>query len=86
LLAEVGRFAFTKMIRVRFSLHDPLAVAVAVDPDLIRTEEAAIVVEPDEPERGRTRIVGPGTVRVAINVDADRALDDFRRTVGLPSH
>jgi purine nucleosidase len=85
LLGEVGKFAFDRLQRDRFSLHDPLAVAVALEPDLVRTEEAAIVVESTEPERGRTRIVGPGTIHVAVAVDAERALADFRKTVGLPA-
>lgn len=84
ILGEVGRFAFTVLNRERFSLHDPLAVAVAVDPGLVRVEEAAVVVDADGDARGRTRIVGPGNVRVAIAVDAERALREFRETVGLP--
>jgi purine nucleosidase len=83
LLREVGRFAFSQLGRDRFSLHDPLAVAVAADPTLIDVRELAIAVDVVEPDRGRTRIVGPGTVRVAATVDAQRALDEFRETVGL---
>lgn len=85
LLREVGRFAFTSLARERFSLHDPLAVAVAADPGLVRCQDAAVVVESEGPERGRTRIVGPGQVKVAIAVDSVRALEDFRRTVGIPT-
>jgi inosine-uridine nucleoside N-ribohydrolase len=85
LLAEVGKFAFTKLNRERLSLHDPLAVAAAVFPHLIQVEEAAVVVDSQEPERGRTRIVGPGPVRVATAVDVDGALNDFRQIVGLPT-
>src|SRR6185436_9360506 len=66
LLREVGRFAFTRLGRDAFSLHDPLAVAVAIDPALIQGEDAAVVVESEEPQRGRTRIMGPGGVRVAL--------------------
>jgi inosine-uridine nucleoside N-ribohydrolase len=84
LLREIGTFAFTTLGRDAFSLHDPLAVAVAVDPKLIQGEGAAVVVEAEEPVRGRTRIVGPGNVRVALAVDAERALRGFRETVGLP--
>lgn len=83
LLSEVGRFAFTSLKRERFSLHDPLAVAVAVTPEVIHTESAAVVVETVGDELGRTQVVGPGQVRVAIAVDADAALTEFRRTVGL---
>jgi inosine-uridine nucleoside N-ribohydrolase len=85
LLREVGKFAFSRLGRDQFSLHDPLSVAVAIDPTLIDVRELAITVDVVEPERGRTRIVGPGTVRVAVSVDAQRALEEFRRTVGLPT-
>ena len=85
LLREVGKFAFSQLGRDQFSLHDPLAVAVASDPTLVDTRDLAIAVDAVEPDRGRTRIVGPGTVRVASSVDAQRALDDFRRAVGLPT-
>ena len=85
LLREVGKFAFSRLGRDQFSLHDPLSVAVAIDPTLIDVRELAIAVDAVEPERGRTRIAGPGTVRVATSVDAQRALEEFRRTVGLPT-
>jgi purine nucleosidase len=85
LLREVGRSAFSKQGRDQFSLHDPLSVAVAIAPTLIAVRELAIAVDTGEPELGRTRIVGPGNVHIAASVDAERALDDFRRTVGLPT-
>ena len=85
LLREVGKFAFSRLGREQFSLHDPLSVAVAIDPTLIDVRELAVAIEFVEPERGRTRIVGPGSVRVATSVDAQRALEEFRRTVGLPT-
>ncbi len=84
LLREVGKSAFSKLGRDQFSLHDPLSVAVAIDPTLISIRELAISVDTLEPELGRTRIAGPGNVRVAASVDSERALADFRRTVGLP--
>ena len=85
LLREVVTFAFSTLARDQFSLHDPLSVAVAIDPSLIQSENASIEVEYTEPERGRTRILGPGSVRVALAVDAERALDNFRTTVGVPA-
>jgi len=85
LLREVGAFAFSRLGSDQFSLHDPLSVAVAIDPTLIEVRELTLAVDAVEPERGRTRIVGPGTVRVAGSVDAQRALEEFRRTVGLPT-
>jgi purine nucleosidase len=85
LLREVGRSAFSTLGHDRFSLHDPLSVAVAIDPTLIAVRDLAIAVNTVEPELGRTRITGPGNIRVAESVDAQRALADFRRTVGLPT-
>jgi inosine-uridine nucleoside N-ribohydrolase len=85
LLREVGKFAFSRLGQDQFSLHDPLAVLVATNPTIIDTEDMAIAVVAIEPERGRTRIVGPGMVRVAASVDARRALEEFRRTIGLPT-
>jgi len=85
LLREVGKFAFSRLGRDRFSLHDPLSVAVATDPTLVDFQEVAIAVDGIEPERGRTRITGPGSARVSTSVDAERALEEFRRTVGLPT-
>jgi len=84
LLGEVGRFAYGDLGRDSFALHDPLAVAAALQPDLISREDAAIVVDTTNGDSlGQTRIVGPGRVQVAIAVDAERALRDFRETVGL---
>ncbi len=84
LLGEVGRFAYGELGRDSFALHDPLAVAAALDPDLISREEAAIAVDTTNGDSlGQTRIVGPGRVNVAIAVDVERALRDFRETVGL---
>ena len=86
LLGEVGRFAYGELGRDSFALHDPLAVATALQPNLVSREDAAIVVETTSGDGlGQTRIVGPGRVQVAIAVDAERALRDFRETVGLPA-
>jgi purine nucleosidase len=86
LLGEVGRFAYGELGRDSFALHDPLAVASALQPDLISREEAAIAVETTNGDTlGQTRIVGPGRIEVAIAVDAERARHDFRQTVGLHS-
>lgn len=85
LFREVGRTAFAKQGLVQFALHDPLSVAVAISPNLIGIRALEIAVETGEPELGRTRIAGPGNVRVAVSVDSQRALDDFRQTLGLPA-
>ena len=58
-----------------YHLHDPLAVAAVVEPDLLRYRSACVEVETQDPERrGKTSAVyGEGPVRVAVEVDAVRA-------------
>lgn len=64
-------------------LHDPLAVAVAVDPSLVTLFPCNLKVDLHDPVRGRTicdekRLNDPEkTAQVAIGVDVDRFLDEF---------
>ena len=83
LVGTVFRQAFEQRELSEVFLHDPLAVGVALDPTLITVEAVAIAVDLDNEHRGRTRIVGPGDVRVARTVDAERYLDRFRNVLGL---
>ena len=59
-------------------LHDPLAVAAAIDPTLVTTIDLNLQVDLDGPFRGRTigdpaRINQPaGTTKVAVDVDRER--------------
>ncbi|MBW3092015.1 nucleoside hydrolase [Bifidobacterium sp. 82T10] len=68
-------------------LHDPLAVATAIDPTLVATLPINLKVELDGPTRGRTigdydRLNDPfKTTSVAIAVNKSRFLDDFMRRV-----
>ena len=80
------RFAFQNLSRDRFALHDPLAVQVALTPDLVRVEASEISIVSDGDTIGQTRVVGPGQVNVAVDVESDRAASDFRSVVGLPRH
>lgn len=84
LFGEVGGHFFTGRISERFHLHDPLAMMVAVDPTLVGCEKATVAVDLAEPDQGRTRMDGPGTTKVALEVDAERALAEFAQTVGHP--
>ena len=63
-----------------YHLHDPLAVAAVVEPNLLRYRIARAEVETQHPERrGKTSAVyGDGPVRVAVEVDAVRAAELLR--------
>ncbi|WEV59221.1 nucleoside hydrolase [Bifidobacterium sp. ESL0728] len=64
-------------------LHDPLAVAVAIDPTLVTTLPRNLKVETEGPTRGRT--IGDNdrlndqvkTTQAAISVDVPRFLNEF---------
>lgn len=85
LLREIGGHAFGTLAREQFALHDPLATAVAADHGLVETELASVAVDTIGAEIGRTRIDGPGQVEVALHVDRERVLHEFRATLGLPT-
>ena len=84
LVVEVCRQAFTERGFAGFYLHDPLALAVALDPSLVAVRAVSVTVGSSGEERGRTRATGTGSVRVAHGVDAERFLTGFYRRLGLP--
>ena len=59
-----------------YGLHDPLAVASAIDPTLLSCRQGTVAVETRPGDRlGKTTAqYGPGPVQVALGVDADRAV------------
>ena len=84
LFARIARRQFEERASSEFYLYDPLALAVAVSPELVRSEESAVVIDLDEEHLGRTRVVGPGPVQVAREVDVEAFLGRFRSLLGLP--
>ena len=69
------------------ALHDPLAVAAAIDPTLVRCLPANLCVDLAGPTRGRT-VCDPARLRdaekrcdVALGVDVPRFLGEFRARV-----
>ena len=65
-----------------FYLHDPLAVAAVIVPDILTCRPAQVSVVTDGDERGRTVArYGKGTVRVAIGVDVGRAVGMVRSLI-----
>lgn len=85
--AELGNRIVEDRFRERsdvreFHLHDPLAVAAAIEPDILTCRRAQVSVVRDGEERGRTvATYGDGPVRVAIGVHAERALEIVRRLI-----
>ena len=65
-----------------FHLHDPLAVAAAIKPDILSYRAAKVSVVTDGEERGRTvASYGEGCVKVAVGVDVERAVGIVRSLV-----
>ena len=65
-----------------FHLHDPLAVAAAIEPDVLTCRTASVSVVTDGDERGRTiASYGEGSVKVAVGVDVERAVEIVRRLI-----
>jgi len=70
--------------RQRIYLHDPLAVGVALDPDLVKKERVVLHVETEEGERyGQTREAEEGLkTDVCFGVDTERFLKLFVSALG----
>ena len=71
--------------RQRFFFHDPLAIAVALDMEIVTTQSAQVAVETFDPVRlGETKVSGrPGPVEVVGPVDQDkffRLFEEFMRS------
>ncbi|MCY4447385.1 MAG: nucleoside hydrolase [Chloroflexi bacterium] len=65
-----------------FYLHDPLAVAATIDPDILTSRPAQVSVVTEGDERGRTVArYGGGTVKVAVDVDVERAVGIVRSLI-----
>ena len=65
-----------------FFLHDPLAMAVAIEPDILTCRQAQVSVATDGEQRGRTvASYGDAPVSVAIDVDVERALEIVRTLI-----
>ena len=67
-----------------FYLHDPLAVAAAIEPDILTYRRAQVSVVTDGNERGRTvASYGDGPVNVAVGVDVERAVEVVRTLISM---
>lgn len=84
LLVSLYRQAFVERGLDHVFLHDPLAVAVALDPTLVEVDAAEVSVGTDNADRGRTRVTGRGRAEVARSVDVNRFVNRFAAALGLP--
>ena len=83
LLRAILARTFTERSMTGFYLHDPLAVAVALDPTLVSGLTVGVDVVTRGEHRGRTQIRDRGHVRVATDVDATPFLRRFCAAVGI---
>ena len=64
-------------------MHDPLAVATAVMPELIDWERAGVEVGSEGEERGATRLTDQDSLEVARAVETGRFLENFLDVLGI---
>ncbi|HEV2108443.1 MAG TPA: nucleoside hydrolase [Thermomicrobiales bacterium] len=83
LVYRICRRSFEERGAEEFHLHDPLALAVAVYPELVATKPSTIEVVTDGVEEGRTRARPGGDVSVAHAVDTLRFETWFWRALGM---
>jgi inosine-uridine nucleoside N-ribohydrolase len=83
LVVRICHRAFVERELTGVYLHDPLALAVALDPTLVTCEESTVTVDLANDTLGRTRISVPGPVRIAKTVDSARFLQGFYDALGL---
>jgi purine nucleosidase len=89
LVREVTRFNFETLGVSAVALHDPLAVAIALDPTLVTMVETTVVVETEgQHTLGQTvvdlRHKAHGSTRVCMDVGVARARALFFSVLGLP--
>ena len=72
-------------IRKQFAFYDPLALAAALDPEIVTTRSVTMRVEAADPERLGASLVtgGAGAVAVAQRVDVLRFFALFESLLGL---
>jgi inosine-uridine nucleoside N-ribohydrolase len=84
LLKQIVERTYTERVRSGFFLHDPLAIAVALDPSLVTVENHAVSVVLEGEQRGRTEVSEGGNVQVATGVDSQRFMQRFCQAVNIP--
>jgi inosine-uridine nucleoside N-ribohydrolase len=80
---KVSRETFEDQGNDRMFLHDPLAVAVALDAGLVECERRGVTVQCEGEQRGATRVDGEGSLEIARRIDALGFLARFETVLGL---
>jgi inosine-uridine nucleoside N-ribohydrolase len=83
MMRGIARSTFVEGLRPTFYLHDPLALAVALDPALVTTGEYVVSVEPHGERRGQTVVGEPGRIKIATAVDSERFERRFCGALGI---
>jgi len=83
LIRDISGRTFTERAMSGFYLHDPLAVAVALDPSLVSGEPSGIDVVTHGEQRGKTSERPGGNVLVATQVRAEAFVRRFCDALGL---
>lgn len=84
LIRAISERTFTERVRSGFFLHDPLALAVALDPSLVTGLRHGVTVDVRGDRRGQTNIHSGGNVLVATEVAAETFVRGFCASLGLP--
>ena len=83
LMRDITARTFTEREMSGLYLHDPLAVAVALDPTLVTGTLSAVDVVTEGEERGRTTVHPGGHVLVATQVRAEAFVRRFCDALGI---
>lgn len=75
---------FTERNLDGFYLHDPVAVAVAMQPGLVEMSSHLVAVDVDGEYRGKTTLRGVGNVRIATSLDVARFEALFAERMHFP--
>jgi purine nucleosidase len=84
LMRDIAARTFTKRGMSGFYLHDPLAVATALDPSFVSGPMCWVDVESGDALRGKTVVREGGNVLVASDVRANEFVRRFCDALGLP--
>ncbi|MER3437673.1 MAG: nucleoside hydrolase [Chloroflexota bacterium] len=83
LVAAICPWMETHHRKTGMFLHDPMAVAAALDPTLVTCAERSVTVSCAPETRGETLAVRAGHVKVAEHVDGGRFAQRFANALGL---